>query len=99
MAKKTRTVEYNVCDECETETRYVNKCCLCGKETCSAHSHASPIGSYYFCSSCFFSEFKEEYDSFTKEWEESRAKQDIESNKIINKFEEKMDRLIEMHNE
>ena len=87
MAKKTREVDYRVCDECEIETRYVNECCLCSKELCHTHSHASPIGAYYFCKDCFSDKFKKEYSKFTKNWNTLKEKHDEESEEIIREFE------------
>lgn len=84
--KKSRNVEYTVCDECEKESIYMVYCSKCNKELCRNCITTSPIGSHYFCKDCYNDSIKKAYNKFTEDWTKLKAKQDKESDTMIDEF-------------
>lgn len=92
--KKTREVEYRVCDECGKESLYMMNCSKCNKECCRNCIKASPIGSHYFCKDCYNENISKAYSRFAEDWKKLKDKQDKESDTMMNDFETLLEDIV-----
>lgn len=92
--KKTREVEYTVCDECKKEAISTVNCAKCNKELCRHCYKTTPFASYCFCEDCYGSNFKQICTDFEKEWDILMAEKDIKCKAMFDKYEEVLKGII-----
>ena len=92
--KKTREVEYKVCDRCETEMRSSSFCSKCDKEICGNCMKSAPFASYCFCIDCYKSNLKQICIEFEKEWDAMMAQQDVDCNAMFAKYKELLEGIL-----
>jgi len=97
--KKTREMNYTVCDDCEKEVVSVVNCAKCNKELCRHCYKSTPFASYSFCEDCYGSSLKKICEEFEKEWKVLMEEHDTKCDTMFKKYGTRLEEIITDPNE